>query len=670
MRTWFLFALATFLSSFLLFSAELAAGKRLLPYFGGSSSVWAASLVFFTLMLLVGYAYALALARLRLRYQVLLHMLLIVIATIALAGWWVPVVSRGMPTFDIVCTLSIWIGLPFLLLATSPLLQQWYGYSDGVPYGLYAISNLGSFGALILFPFLFEPSLSLSGFWQWWMLGFALLAALLAAIAPRTGSTQMIVPLASPGSSHVLRWIGASALPAAGLVAVTTQVTQVVAPVPLLWMIPLALYLASFVWAFAGFETNAFIAASLVAISVAAYFLIGAPWYLALAQVAAYLALLFLGAFVCHSYLYRSRPGLASLPYFYVALALGGAAGTVFASLFAPLVFSDYWEFPLFIVASGLAGAWSLSAAVPHRLGSRFRTAAVAIACVLFIVMYVQDGLSPRGGVLIERVRGFYGVVSIRAAGPSIAMVHGRTLHGLEMTLPGMAGGATTYYTSDSGIARALRYARAEKRHGISVGVAGLGAGVLAAYCEPGDLMRFYEIDPQVVEMAREHFSFLARCPAAEVRLGDARLVLAAERGAAQEAPYDILAIDAFANDSIPVHLITREALAVYGERVAGDRSIIAFHVSNRYLDLAPMVVRLASDSGYASLVAYDRGDPSRAGVLSTWVLLARDPHVFTSPVFDGVGAKLNDIPSRSWTDDHASILDVLYMPEPFRSIW
>ncbi len=642
------YALTIALSSFLIFLIEPLAGKSLLPHFGGAASVWSACLVFFTGALFAGYAYAALLVRTLPRMQFLAHG-----AVVAFAFVWMVLGSTESAwggEWGVLGSLVGAYGPQFLLLsATAPLVQQWYARRFGEPYRLYALSNAASFLGLLAFPFVLEPWLPLSvvlGLSRILFCVFALLVLYLAWVQARARADD--IRGAEVDRRHIATWIALAALPTALLSSTTTQLTQVIAPVPLLWIVPLALYLLSFVLAFGGFRITPWLATGVLASSIVAYAITPARAELAPLQLAAYLALLFGTAWICHGHLYASRPAPQGLTSFYLATSLGGLIGTLSIAFAAPLVFSDYLEFPILVGCAALVALWSVRANLPR---------AIIAACALVILGGTTTFLAGRPLVDVRAqdrtlLRDFYGVKTVGRTEAGNFLLHGRTLHGLQL-----AGASSTepqvYYSPLSGVGRALSALRAREGQ-LRVAVIGLGTGTLAAYCAPQDTFAFFEIDPQVATLARDDFSYLSQCPAETVAIGDGRMLLG---GVPAGETFDLIAVDAFDSDAIPLHLLTREAFSLYASRLARADSIIALHVSNRYLDLPPVVIRTAADAGLASMVVRDYG---RAGTLdapTTWVLLARDSRVFTDPAFAGADTTPIVPARRGWTDDFSSIL-------------
>ncbi len=667
-----LYAATIFLSSFLLFLVQPLIARLILPWFGGSAAVWTTCMLFFQALLLAGYAYAHLLEK-KLppgRWKPLVHFVLLAAAVamlpIAPSEAWKPA-GEDEPVSRILLLLGASVGLPYLLLAsTSPLLQAWFARArpGEDPYRLFAVSNLASAIALVGYPFVVEPFLA-SGqqvsAWSWLFAAFALLCALVAWRTPRgeleVADEDMSLKFEK---STVGLWLALSATGSVLLLAVTNHLTQNVAAVPLLWLAPLTLYLASFIIAFEG--RNLYRPARLWPLVLAwlggmAWLVVDSDFHFNLpVQLGVFLPGLFLGCLFCHGELYRLRPAPRHLTAFYLIVSAGGALGGLLVAVVAPLAFDAYYELGIGLVVLGLLAALRFTA-----LG-RVQGLASLAALLAVSGAAAYDGLRYHEDVRRSE-RGFYGVLRVKEYGSPgepghlRRLVHGAIMHGEQYMDDARRDLVTTYYTETSGIAAAIA---SRGSRPVRVGVIGLGTGTLAAYGRKGDVYRFYDIDPRVMDIARTEFTYLADSQATiELALGDARLTL--EREAPQN--FDVLAVDAFSSDAIPVHLITKEALGVYLKHLRGD-GIVAFHVSNRFLDLIPVVARLAKEHGaHAVLVndePADEDDSMRSR--SDWVLVARDPAVLKREAIAEAGAQpAGDRPEwRTWTDDYSNLIQIL----------
>lgn len=678
---YFISAATIFLSAFLLFAIQPIASKHLLPYFGGSSSVWATSLVFFTAILFLGYAYVYVLTTQRSFVQMLVHGIVIlsaIVATmIAIILWgsiyppldWITG-SALAPSMRVLIALSVSVGIPYFLLSTTgPLLQYWYGVtSSREPYKLYALSNAGSLLALVSYPFLIEPNIPLPTEETIWAVLFFLYGLLLVIITVTIRNIPSHVHALMPSAgtrTRKLEWIAYAALPAFLLVATTTVLTQLISPVPLLWVVPLALYLLTFIFAFSGMVRVRFMPLFLLVAATAAYLYTPATPQEIVPETLAYLLLLFFTGLFCHARLYELRPETPALPFFYLCTSLGGVIGTILASLVAPVLFNDFWEFPLGLaVAASLAVFFIPDEFYPRIVRERTIRMIRILTPFVFAVMLTNSvvaGVSP--DTLASR--NFYGAVQVNFTDEATVLLHGTTMHGLQPTEREWSYVPTTYYTQNTGIARAIRYAQSENQGGTRVGIIGLGTGSLAAYCEMNDDYIFYEIDPRIEDIARKYFSYLARCEGSEVRIGDGRILLGSE--SATSSLYDVLAVDAFTDDAIPAHLLTKEAVALYMSSLSSENGIIAMHTSNRFLVLAPVLLSIARELGLTAMVVNDDGEGGYMSSGSQWVLLSKNPKVFNADAFIGVSRWSAPVPLPApWTDTYTSLFSVLSVPLPF----
>lgn len=667
------YAATIFLSSFLLFVVQPLIARLILPWFGGSAAVWTTCMLFFQALLLAGYAYAhLLVGKVRSGKPIaVVHTVLLALAVatlpIAPAEAWKPDGTEE-PVSHILLLLGVAVGLPYLLLAsTSPLIQAWYAraYPERNPYRLFALSNLASLVALVGYPVAIEPYLAgreqVQG-WSWLFGAFAVLCAAAAWLTPRAPIATEEREAGEEAASPYLLWLALSAAGSVILLAVTNHLTQNVAAVPLLWLAPLTLYLLTFIIAFEGgglYRPGLLWSAVLVALGAMAWLLVDERFHFDLpVQLGVFLAGLFAGCLFCHGELYRLRPAPRHLTAFYLTISAGGALGGVLVAVLAPLVFDAYYELGIAIVVLALLAALRFSG-----LGALPRYASLAVllgvsACAAY------EAFTYHKDVRVSS-RSFYGVMRVKEYGEPgdeghlRRLVHGAIMHGEQYMTGEWRSFITTYYQEPSGIGAAIR-AKQAASPSVRIGVIGLGTGTLAAYGRKGDRFRFYDIDPRVVAVARSEFTYLADSPAEiEVAVGDARLTL--EREAAQG--FDVLAVDAFSGDAIPVHLITREALGVYLRHVKAD-GIVAFHVSNRFLDLVPVVARLAQEEGaHAAHVSDDPDDDdlSRRS-RSDWVLISRSADALKAPKIVEAGAKApGHRPAwRTWTDDYSNLVQIL----------
>jgi hypothetical protein len=755
------YALAIFSGAFLLFQVQPLIGKYILPWFGGGPGVWTTCMLFFQLLLLAGYAYAHFTSRwLRPRSQAILHLVLLVAALAFLpitpSDSWKPRSSEH-PTLQILALLNVSLGLPyFVLSSTGPLMQQWFSHENpgASPYRLYALSNVGSLLALVSYPFFFETHFTRKAqavFWGWGLVVYAICAGACAIRLLRSkpvgveGGSAQSVPdnkaeaflsalhfrlETQPSSLSRFLWLLLPACASALLLATTNKICQDVAVIPFLWVLPLALYLLTFVICFD--SPRWYVRFPFTLALIAAMW--GFYWVLTAGsdasiykQVAIYCGALFVCCMVCHGELYRLKPHPRHLTAFYLMIAAGGALGGVFVAVIAPLIFTGYYELQWSLICCGglfavvglaqkvetkderywhwLAGILPLLAfggmdwyvthlsgklknvpkgafislhvilwtalllAILWFLRQRFRgfrywrpLAAIWLVlgvCALAIGFWVdvRDSRSDK----IYTSRNFYGVLTVydhRRDDPKehhFLLQHGRITHGLQFIDPERAAWPTTYYGEASGIGLAMHAFPAGSRH---VGLVGLGTATLTAYGRSGDYIRIYEINPQVQSLATKRFKYATSCQGkVEIALGDARLSL--ERDPPQQ--FDVLALDAFSSDAIPVHLLTREAFDVY-QRHLKTNSIVAVHISNHYLDLEPVVANLAKQFGYKmAIIDFDENDEEWWLYSSTWILLSRDQNLLDQPAIKS--ATKSNFSKRKvpvWTDDFTSLFQIL----------
>jgi hypothetical protein len=666
------YAATIFLSAFLLFLVQPIIAKQILPWFGGSSAVWTTALVFFQSTLLAGYAYADVTQRLGMRRQTLLHVGLLLVSLLTLpilaTPEWKPHGDEA-PIVRIMLLLAATIGLPYFLLSTTtPLLQAWYWqrFRTEVPYRLFALSNLASLLALLGFPVLFEPWLTLPQLgWTWSGLYgmFVLICAATAWLSLRasqavdSGEPQRMDLASGPAPTLALqtRWLALAAMGSVMLLAVTNHVTQNVASVPFLWVLPLSLYLLTFVLAFdhpRWYRQSVFVAAVAIALPAMAWLIPSLNLRLA---ASVFFVGLFVACMFCHGELARLRPDPRHLTRFYLMISVGGALGAVCVAIVAPLTLRGYFEVNIALVLLALL--------VMLQLAGWKRLVGLAVVCATAFFSIKGAYEYTKGLRVMER--DFYGVVRTRDTAepvPYRAMLHGGIIHGGQLLGDAYRNTPSDYFGPGSGYGRL--FAALDERHPAPrrVGIIGLGAGVVASYGRPGDAFTFYEISPRVVDVARSEFTFLRDTPArTEVVLGDGRLSL--ER----EAPrrYDVLGIDAFSGDSIPMHLITREAMAQYVRHLATD-GVIVFQATNRYIDLLPVVKRLASEFGMEAVLVSDAPTGSDAGPeywlsATDQVLVSRNRALLQSDALRYVATPIDDRPElATFTDAHHNMFRIL----------
>ncbi|GAB5562852.1 MAG: fused MFS/spermidine synthase [Synoicihabitans sp.] len=744
-----LFAAAIFLGAFLLFLVQPLIGRFLLPWFGGSPGIWTVCLLFFQTALFAGYLYAHLLTRIASpRRQIVIHLGLVAGALLTL-----PPIPRApeialaaeQPIQELIGLLITSIGVLFVLLAaTGPLIQRWFHacFPDKSPYPLYALSNFGSLLALVAYPLILEPWLSRQEQAIGWSTAFVLFSFLLvgcwSAIRKNTASQRSPVPpeLAHPRSGVTwmmrLRWLLRAGIGTGMLAATTANISADVAPVPFLWLTPIAIYLATFI---ATFSRRSWYRP----VPLAALIMIGAVLSADLREIGTqvtfyyFLSVSLLGlgvvGLLCHGELYRTRPAGIHLTDFYLTISAGGALGTLWVAIVSPALTHFDWDLPLLwlltiglsvaIIARGknIRSAWALlggllAAVVINPVLRSFSTGtspwhpngmewaeqteelAMLLAGIVILIFYwsrnrLRRWSATAGGLAlampllfginyfgssfaieagtVARIRGFHGLITVvDRTGPDPRsharfMNHGTTAHGLQFTHADFRWYPTSYYTPESGIGRAL--SRRNQRPARKIGVVGLGIGTIAAYGMEGDLMRFFEIDPHVIEIAQTDFDFLAGSGAQiEIVLGDGRLALAHEASNAVDFQYDLLVLDAFSGDAVPVHLLTKEAFAIYRQRLSPS-GLLAINISNRILDLRRAIEGNVADAGFhlAHIIHHPETDEWWR-FPSEWLLVAPRRETLDTPritEWTGIAAP-EQLQQTGWTDESASLLSVL----------
>jgi spermidine synthase len=673
------FAAAIFLSSFLIFQVQPLIGKYILPWFGGTPGVWSTCLLFFQVALFAGYAYAHGLTRyVGLRSQLVIHLAALAaslfLLPIAPSADWKPTGSED-PTLRILGLLAASVGLPYLLLsANGPLLQAWFSRANPrrSPYGLYSLSNIGSLLGLISYPLLFEqlwPVDEQARTWSWGFAIFALICLLSAIVTGRSGSSAVEATGDSSqrvASASPLIWFALSMCGSVLLLASTNQVCIDVASIPFLWVIPLTLYLLTFILAFADPRwyprAIAAVLLPLCLIGLCVVLMLAAVARID-AQIAAYFGTMFVGCLVCHGELVRHKPEPARLTLFYLWIAAGGAAGGVFVALMAPQLFSKFIELHLGVFACAALAAWMYVRDPPFSIpGIRPRWMAAAYLVGLAVLgAFLWKAAQGDSSENLAEERNFFGVLRVWDSEGIRYLVHGQIEHGSQVLEGEQRRSPIGYYSPESGAGVALGHPTGPRK----IGIVGLGTGSLAVYGQPGDEIQFYEINPDVLTLAQEHFFYLRESGAGDAirfSMGDARLSMERE----PPRDFDCLLVDAFSSDAIPTHLLTAEAFEIYLRHLK-PHGILAIHVSNRHFNLEPVVRGGAQRWGLWLKPVNVRRDDARNYNASNWVLLAR-----SATDLESLGLASPEDPSQPdpakhsqlWTDQHTNLFGVL------RPIW
>ena len=678
-----LYAATIFLSSLLLFLIEPIAAKQLLPILGGSSAVWLTCLVFFQITLLLGYLYAHWIAGNTASKPIHLILLVAGAATLALPSF-TSISLNSEPVRTIFLNLTRTIGLPFLLLAsTSPLLQVRLARSEStaVPYRLFALSNVGSLLALFLYPTLIEPHLTLHHQQTLWRTAFAIYVILVTTITLRTNprpnqpeptaNTQYLVP----STEQLALWFLLPMAAAMQLTAVTAHLTQNIAAIPLLWMLPLGVYLLSFILAFeySRFYSRPIITRFLVVfICALGYELSKTDTAFPIAlTIIVFLVECFIACLFCHAETHALRPAdRRQTTLFYLLIAAGGGTGTFFIGIACPLLFSANYDLALaFLVTAALALVVLWRQGRAQQLLWITATIGMLVLAIALHIAYIRDA--------IFLTRNFYGSLRVKQtyhaphqdlaanepetvaanqqAAPTRMFLNGTIQHGTQIFSSALSRTPTTYYATNSGIGLALTLCCNGRPR--NIGVIGLGAGTLAAYGQPGDRFRFYELNPAVPPVANSLFTYLRDSPAQNTIIpGDGRASLAKEF----PQQFDVLVIDAFSGDAIPLHLLTTQAIAVYRRHLAPG-GILAFHVSNQYVDLPPEIALLAADARLTAAAIDSPANPAEGAYRASWVLVTDNPTFLNDPAITANTVPIDKVPgTRLWTDDYSSLVPLL----------
>jgi spermidine synthase len=688
------FLLAIFLSAFLLFQLQPIIARFILPSYGGSPAVWTACMMFFQVALLFGYLYAHLLANfVPVKRQPILHLSLLALSLILLPvgtpDSWTPTTGR-LPAIEIIALLSISVGIPFVLISASgPLLQHWFAgaFTGRSPFRLYAVSNIGSLVALLTYPILFEPVFTIDMQATMWSFGYLMLipVCILCGIAfsRNSGDHQTrdsVTPDAQPVTmTDRILWVALAACGSTLLLAMTNYICQNVAVVPFLWIVPLSLYLLTFIICFdrdAWYRRRIWLSLLFVSLALMLEVLFQqfTPEPVALIYELGICCLaLFTCCMVCHGELVRRRSAVRHLTTFYLYVALGGALGGVFVNLVAPIIFTGFWELHIGLVATVLLAGICIGMD-NQRIDSGLRRVGISATFVMFagalsivLIMQIQGGRTES----IHIARSFFGVMYVDESQAGTYrherdFYHGAIQHGKQLMHPAYQRIPTTYYGAKSGVYAAIRHhprrkAKNVSERGLSIGLVGLGVGTLSALGAEQDSFRYYEINPQVEQIARKYFTFLRLGKAkTEVVLGDARISMQHELIESGSNEFDVLILDAFSGDAIPVHLLTAEAFDLYMKHLRED-GILAVHISNQFIELRPVIQAAAERMGKDAILVesenerwYENG--------SDWVLMSSNRDFLNSPKIGSIQTPWPDEgPSRiEWTDDFSNVIQLI----------
>ena len=686
------FVFGIFVSAFLLFQVQPVIARYILPWFGGSPAVWTTCMLFFQVGLLAGYYYAHLLAtRVARQRQAIVHggLLLLSLALLPItpSSEWIPSGGEN-PAFKILTLLFVAVGLPFAILsASAPLLQRWYAESfpGESPFRLYALSNLGALLALLSYPFIVEPRLPLDEQIDYWSYGYGLFVCLIVVcgfihMRATSGITAAAVASIKTSRPSRLIWIGLSACGSVVLLATTNQMCQDVAVIPFLWVLPLSLYLVSFIICFENdrwYHRGVWLPFLLVSVAAVVYLLNQAyadtePSLLW--QIIIYSSAMFACCMVCHGELVRRRPVVGELTHFYLYVAVGGALGGICVNLIAPLVFDGFWELHgglLIVVIVGGLFAWSDKTEFPLFLPRSVFGMAWTVTAML-MTYYLGVHIKSERELSILNDRGFYGVLHVYDQNPGTnahqrSFYNGRISHGSQLFAPEYRATPGSYYGIDSGIAQAFqqhpnRRQPPGQRRPLKIGVIGLGAGAVSVYARRQDTLRFYELNPQVETIARKYFTYLEdHGEKLDVVIGDARVSLERELEETGSAGFDVLILDAFSGDSIPMHLLTSEAFDLYWQHLRED-GILAAHITNFHLDLSDVVRQMAARFKKSAILFEDPATRPYE-FTNEWVLVTSNKKFMQAPgIRENKYSFSRPVPRDIvWTDNFSNLFEVVY---------
>lgn len=691
-----LYFLIIFLSAFLLFQVQPLIAKLILPLFGGGAAIWTACLLFFQAFLLLGYLYAHIITKLKnVRHQVVIHGVLLLCSLLFL-----PIGLNGLeqgflfedslfstvvlnsPLMNIVFLLAMSVGLPyFLLSATGPLVQRWFSYVEvgALPYKLYSLSNFGSLLALLTYPFIFEPQFSLTQQLLYWSLGYGMFVLSITTLCIRLSKTsfELIAHVALPNNEPILPikfdvflWIMLSAIGVMLLVSITNAMTQNIPPVPFLWILPLCIYLLTFIisfhspkWYVRWYWFVLFVISSFAAILM---HFIGSQFDI-ISQIVIYSVILLSSCMICHGELVKLKPSTERLTLFYLNMSFGGFLGSAFVAFIAQNLFSQFFEFPIAIFCVYLLFSLSIYSSNDRSKKPRDHLPKRLSQFSMFFSLLLLGFFTYLNNMFIENTvatsRNFYGILSIKElvinGNKERRLIDGTTSHGTQSQQAELTNIPMSYYRDNTGVALALEHLFPQMN--IKVGLVGLGAGTLAAYGRKGDEYTFYELNPDVEFMARQYFSYLENSKAnVQVILGDGRVSLTNELIQGQKHRYQVLVIDAFSGDSVPAHLLTQEALKLYWQHLADD-GILAIHVSNSHLDLTSLTRGLAASVEKQALY-FKTGATENEVNQAQWVLITNNAEFINNSKVKRLSSSWPHSADNNivWTDDYSPLLSVL----------
>ncbi len=703
------FAITIFISAFLLFQVQPIIAKYILPWYGGSPAVWSTCMLFFQVGLLVGYSYAHVISKyLETKKQVILHFTLLGLSLLLL-----PITPSealkpdnvDSPAIDIIFLLISTVGIPYMLVSsTGPLLQQWFAkqYPNKSPYRLYSLSNIGSLLALLTYPFLIEPNLGLNTQTIFWSIGYGIFIlscgwagmVLYKSVSnlPPTPKQAESTEDQKINSLDPLLWVAFSACGSILLLAATNFVCQDVAVIPFFWILPLSLYLITFIIAFDSprWYMRWFWIPVLILIIPRIFGMLEGHYDLddpeLTEQIIIYLGGMFVAVMVCHGEMVRLKPSTKHLTFFYLMVSLGGAIGGMFVTFIAPEIFSDFWEWPIGLVLVLLLAGVSLIRKpgfdVPKLISTKFTGSKLSVwvvspTCVVIVLVVgavyfglkvteFQDSFSED---VLASNRNFYGVIRVIESSKGRSrhrykMYHGQINHGMQFQNSKMKRKPTTYFSIHSGIGLAIRrHPKRLNKQGLHLGVIGLGSGTIGTYLKPKDKFVFYEIDPDVERIARKYFTYLNDGgEQIKVVLGDGRISMERELKEQGSKKFDILAIDAFSGDAIPIHLLTKEAFELYFQHLTSD-GVLAVHISNKYVDLEPLIYNVAKEFNMDSVLVEENSNRSKGVKGSTWVLISNNQKFMQHPRVLAYIEPWPDFAQQKrviWTDDYSNLVEFL----------